>query len=197
MATLTSEESFVRDRIAWIGAEIVPHERDVRSWLRRSSLRALDEDDVIQEAYARVAATPSVQQIREPRAYFFTAVRNIVLEHLRRAKVTPIAVVADFQEAFVVDDSPDPEKIAVDRDELRRVIDMIEALPEKLRQVLWLRRVEGLSQREIARRLGVPESTVEKRAAKALRLLLSELSAAEAASAARAPPMRSTRRGWL
>jgi RNA polymerase sigma-70 factor (ECF subfamily) len=197
MATLTSEESFVRDRIAWIGAEIVPHERDVRSWLRRSSLRVLDEDDVIQEAYARVAAAPSVQQIREPRAYFFTAVRNIVLEHLRRAKVTPIAVVADFQEAFVVDDSPDPEKIAVDRDELRRVIDMIEALPEKLRQVLWLRRVEGLSQREIARRLGVPESTVEKRAAKALRLLLSELSAAEAASAARAAPVRSTRRGWL
>lgn len=187
----------MRDRIAWIGAEIVPHERDVRSWLRRSSLRVIDEDDVIQEAYARLAATPSVALIQEPRAYFFTAVRNIVLEYLRRAKVTPIAVVADFQEAFIVDDSPNPEKIVADRDELRHVVDMIQSLPDNLRQVLWMRRVEGLSQKEIARRLGVPESTVEKRAAKALRLLLAELGAAEAASAGQTEPMHAKRRGWL
>lgn len=173
-------EIIVCDRIAWIDAEIVPHESDVRGWLRRSSLPVIDEDDVIQEAYVRVAAVPSVQAIREPRAYFFTAVRNIVLEHMRRARITPISGVADFRESFIVDDGPDPETIVAHRDELRHVVRMIQALPEKQRQVLWMRRIDGLSQKEIARRLGVPESTIEKRAAKALRGLLAALNAGAA-----------------
>ena len=183
----------MRDRIAWIGAEIVPHEPDVRGWLRRSSLSVIDEDDVIQEAYARLAGGASIESIREPRAYFFTVVRNIVLEHMRRARVTPITVVVDFHHSLIVDDGPDPERIAVHRDELRRVIIMIQSLPEKPRQVLWMRRVEGLSQKEIARRPGVPESTVEKRASKALRLLLQRLGdAGEKATTA-----RPGRRAWL
>lgn len=183
----------MRDRIAWIGAEIVPHEPDVRGWLRRSSLSVVDEDDVIQEAYARLAGGVSIENVREPRAYFFTVVRNVVLEHMRRARVTPITVVADFSDSIIVDDGPDPERIAVHRDELRRVITMIQSLPEKPRQVLWMRRVEGLSQKEIARRLGVPESTVEKRASKALRLLLQRLGDADEKVATARPG----KRAWL
>lgn len=165
----------MQDPIAWIAAEIVPHETDVRQWLRRSTLRGVDVDDVVQEAYARIAASPGLAAVREPRAYFFTVVRNLALEQMRRAKVTPIAAVADLQSSFIVDEGADPERIVADRDELRQVLAMIERLPDKLKQVLRMRRIEGLPQREIARRLGVPESTIEKRAAKALKLLLAEL----------------------
>lgn len=174
----------MRESLVWIAKEVVPHEPDVRQWLRRSSLRGGDLDDVIQEAYARIAAAPNLSTIREPRAYFFTVVRNLALEHMRRAKVTPIAVVADLQSSLIVGEGADPEQIAADRDELRKVFIMIERLPEKLRQVLMMRRVEGLPQKEIARRLGVPESTVEKRSAKALRLLLADLRAGQDAGGA-------------
>ena len=161
----------MQDRIAWIGAEIVPHEPDVRGWLRRSSLSVVDEDDVIQEAYARLAGGVSIENVREPRAYFFTVVRNVVLEHMRRARVTPITVVADFSDSIIVDDGPDPERIAVHKDELRRVITMIQSLPEKPRRVLWMRRVEGLSQKEIAAQLGLSELTVQVHIVRGLRNL--------------------------
>lgn len=165
----------MQDPLAWIAREMVPHEPDVRQWLRRSSLRVVDVDDVVQEAYARVAASAHLDGVREPRAYFFTVVRNIALEQMRRARVTPITIVADFPPSIIVDEGADPETRAADRDELRQVLEMIQRLPEKLRQVLLLRRVEGLPQKEIARRLGVPESTIEKRSAKALRLLMADL----------------------
>lgn len=173
----------MQESLVWIARELVPHEPDVRQWLRRSSLRGGDLDDVIQEAYARLAATPNLSTVREPRAYFFTVVRNLALEHMRRARVTPIAIVADLQSSLIVDDGADPEQITADRDELRKVFTMIQRLPEKLRQVLVMRRVEGLPQKEIARRLGVPESTIEKRSAKALRLLLADLRTADEAGA--------------
>jgi len=178
--------------IAWIAKEVVPHERDVRQWLRRSSLRSVDADDVVQEAYARIAAAaPQLASVREPRAYFFTVVRNIALEQMRRARVTPIAAVADLQSSFVVDERAGPEQIAADRDELKHVFETIQRLPDKLRQVLLMRRVEGLPQREIARRLGVPESTIEKRSAKALRLLLAEMRADKVVA-----PLETGRRQW-
>lgn len=186
----------MQDRIAWIGAEIVPHESDVRQWLRRSSFRAVDEDDAIQEAYARIAAAPQVDAIREPRAYFFTVVRNVILEQMRRARVTPIALVADLQLSFIVDERPNPETVAADREELRQVFELIQKLPDKLRQVLLMRRVEGLAQKEIARRLGVPESTVEKRAAKALRLLLAKLSTGQVGERAEGRSATTRRRPW-
>ena len=60
-----------------------------------------------------------------------------------------------------------------------------------------MRRIEGLSQKEIARRLGVPESTIEKRAATALRLLLAALRGAADQNGAEAERLgRGKRRAW-
>ncbi len=70
--------------IAWIAAEVLPHESDIRKWIRRFGANGLDEDDVVQEAYCRLASLADTQQVRSARAYFFTTIRNIILEQLRR-----------------------------------------------------------------------------------------------------------------
>jgi len=54
-------------------------------------------------------------------------------------------------------------------EELGRLTRAIQALPERCRQVLTLRKIYGLSQREIATRLGLPESTVEAEVADGVR----------------------------
>ncbi len=65
-----------------------------------------------------------------------------------------------------------PERIAVVRDELSRVMRSIDAMPERCRDIFKLRKIEGLSQREIALRMGVSESIVENDAVKGLTLLM-------------------------
>jgi RNA polymerase sigma-70 factor (ECF subfamily) len=54
---------------------------------------------------------------------------------------------------------------------LRRLSRALDHLPPRCREVIWLRRVEGMSQREVADQLGITEKTVEKHLAKGMRLL--------------------------
>ena len=71
--------------------------------------------------------------------------------------------------------TPSPEQSTIDRDTLDHLAKAIAALPGKTREAFILRRVEGLSQREIARRMGLSENTVEKHISRGLRLLVDQL----------------------
>lgn len=73
------------------------------------------------------------------------------------------------------DEDPGPERRVSARLELERVRPLIEALPDRCREIFELRRVQGVPQREIAARLGVPEHTVEQQAIRGLKLILKEL----------------------
>ena len=68
-----------------------------------------------------------------------------------------------------------PERIAGARQELEQVRRLIAGLPDRCRRIVELRKIDGLSQRDIASRLGVSESIVENDAAKGLRLILQAL----------------------
>ena len=60
---------------------------------------------------------------------------------------------------------------------MARLSDAFDRLPDRCREVVWLRRVEELSQKEVAMRLGISEKTVEKHIAKGMRLLADALHA--------------------
>jgi RNA polymerase sigma-70 factor (ECF subfamily) len=162
------------ERAIWLGRHVLPHEPALRAWLSRRRLGGLDIDDVIQEAYTRLIAAESVAHVYDARSYTFQIAGSVVIDHLRRMKVVPIASVPDFDYLEVVSEDPSPERQAIDRDELHRLAQMIARLPGKIRDVFTLRRVHGLSQREVAHRLGLSESTVEKHMARGFLLMLEQ-----------------------
>lgn len=156
-------------RATWLGVRVFPHEAALRQWLSRRALAGLDVDDVVQETYAILAGLDSVDHIRNPRTYMFEVAKSVILQALRRSRVVTLDALAEAAEGLQVPaDQPDPERIAADRQELGRVAALIDALPPRRREVFILRKIHGLPQREIARRLGLSESTVEKHMAKAL-----------------------------
>lgn len=159
----------------WIADRILPHERDLRAWLRRRLPRALELDDIVQETYAVLADLGDVSHIANPRAYLFTAAQSVVLQQVRRAQVVSFETVAGLEHLDAVRDDVDPERHAVAGDELRRIAALILALPEKCRHAFVLRKIHGLSQREIAGRMGISENTVEKHICKGLRVLMEEM----------------------
>jgi len=165
-----------RETAQWFAAHVLPREADVRGWLR-ASLRIENEDDVIQEAYAKMFAHGGFEQIASPRAWFFAVARNIVLKQMRRDRIVRIDAVAEIDALGIVDYEPSAERAVSGRQELARVQRLIEALPERCRLIFLMRKVDGLPQREIARRLRVSENIVEKEAAKGLRLVLQGLGA--------------------
>jgi RNA polymerase sigma-70 factor (ECF subfamily) len=157
--------------IDWMGSEVLPHEADVRAWLRRT-IGPPDIEDVIQETYCLLSGLNSVDHIQNGRAYLFTTARNVVLQRVRRARIVSIETITEIDALRIDVDEPSPERIAAARRELTRVKQLIEALPERCRKIFELRKIDGLPQREVARVMGVAEYTVENDVAKGLKLIL-------------------------
>ncbi|MBM9402763.1 sigma-70 family RNA polymerase sigma factor [Gluconacetobacter azotocaptans] len=156
------------DRLEWIAKHILPHEPHLRVWLR--GLSGIEVDDIVQDTYA-ILIEADVAHIQSPRAYLFTVARNLVLQHYRRAKIISIVALADFDAQSIMEDAPPVDEVVSARQELARLHATMAELPEKCRDVLVLRRVEGWSQKQVAHHLGVSENVVEKQLARALRLL--------------------------
>jgi RNA polymerase sigma factor (sigma-70 family) len=154
---------------------VMPHEANVRAWLRHALVPPDDIDDLVQEAYCKLAALQTIDHIDRPDAYFFQIVRNLLNDQLRRARVVRIETIGELTSLSVASEEPSPERVAVATRELERVRGLIGALPERCRQVLELRKLDGLSQRQVARRLGISESVVENEGVKGMRLILSAL----------------------
>lgn len=156
----------IRGRGAWLGRYVIPHEPALRNWLRRRPVAGLDVDDIVQEVYTRLVALHSVDHIDNPRTYAFQVASSVMINHIRRLKVVAIDSVASFEHLEAADDVASPERVVVDRDELRRLEKTLASLPQRVAEVFRLRRIEGFSQRDVAQRLGLSESTVEKHMAR-------------------------------
>ena len=162
----------------WVAREVIVHEASLRSWLRRFA-HADEIDDVVQESYCRIAKLKDVSHIRNGRAYLYTTARMIMAERARRAKVVTITSSAKIEELDVHCDLPSPEHVTVASDYFDKVNSLIQCLPERCREIFRLRKLEGLSQREVATKLGVPEHTVENDVAKGLSLILKAIAEGE------------------
>lgn len=172
MGRMVSAQDYREDRVRWIASQILPHEADVRAWLRRALRGPGEVDDVVQEAYCRLSELSDHMHIENGRAYFFSTVRSIVVHGARRARIARIDAVDDAEIAALPDDAPSPERDVGARLQLRRVMDLIAALPPAYRHALEMRRLHGFSQKETARYLGVTEKVVENNALRGLRLLM-------------------------
>jgi RNA polymerase sigma-70 factor (ECF subfamily) len=167
------------DRQAWFAQQILVHEGRLRAYLRRFMKAPSDVADGIQETYARLLSLPDRElfAIRSPHAFLFTAARNLALEWGRRERKFFPGFVPDPGPTCVLDESPSAYEQLSARQELDLLSRAIAALPARCREVLILRKLYGLPQKEIAARLGITENTVEKHAANGVRLCAAYLNA--------------------
>lgn len=175
-----SDES---DRIASrVAKEILPHEGLVRNWLKRRWGNTLDIDDVIQEAYCRVASLDSIDHIDNLRSYFFRTVHAVATDIMRRAKVENFSRVTEIEWTNVLDEGPSPDRVIEAGQRLERVNDLLSRLTWTCRRVIELRRIEGLSQKDTALLMGVSESVVENHIARGLKSVLDAAAAQDAST---------------
>jgi RNA polymerase sigma factor (sigma-70 family) len=156
---------------AWFKREILREEAALMRYLRRLWPRPGDVEDLRQETYARVYESARTHRPQAARAFLFAAARNLVIDRVRRERIVTIEAVPDIDDEFVLSDELSPERRAIAREDLKRLAQAFDWLPDRCREVVWLRRVVELSQRQVAARLGISERTVEKHVAKGGRLL--------------------------
>ena len=161
-----------RERGRWLARHVLPHEALVRAKLRNMCLYGLDIEDVIQEMYAKFMTLESLDSIRFPRQYALLTARAIVVDHIRHSRVVSITSSGNLELLDVAEPEANGEERMEFRQEIQAVTAALGQLPKTCRQTLILRRVEGLSQREVAKRLNISEKTVEKHMANGVRMLI-------------------------
>jgi RNA polymerase sigma factor (sigma-70 family) len=161
-----------RERGRWLARNVLPHEALIRAKLRDMCLYDLDIEDVIQEMYAKFMAFESLDTIRYPRQYAILMARGIIIDHVRHSRVVPITSTGNLEALEIPEPFAGCDERLEFQQEIQAVAAALEELPRMCREVLMLRRVEGLPQREVARRLKISEKTVEKHMANGVRLLI-------------------------
>ena len=169
-------DQFVDDSLdAWFAREILAHEAALVRYLTRVWPTRDEVHDLRQETYLRVYEAAAKARPYASKAFLFTTARHLMADRGRRRRVISIESGWDLDALNVMVDELSPERSTEADQELRSLAKAFDLLPPRCREVVWMRRVEERSQKEVALRLGIGEAMVEKHIAKAMRRLADAL----------------------
>jgi RNA polymerase sigma factor (sigma-70 family) len=157
------------EQARWFAEQVQPHEPALRAYLLARFPSLADHDDLVQEAYTRLLRAQSAGNIHYAKAFLFTTARNAALDLFRRRRVMPMEAVTDFKALSVLEERPGVTELVDQQQELEILAEAVRALPDRCRQVIMLRYLDGLAYKEIAVQLGISPETVKVHMAKGMR----------------------------
>jgi RNA polymerase sigma-70 factor (ECF subfamily) len=153
----------------WFAENLLPHEPAVRAYLSNRFPWLQEQDDVIQESYARVLRAHESRPINHVRAFFFSTAHNAAIDLFRRRGRNEHLELGDFGELPLLDETPGAGEVMDQVLRRQTLAEALESLPERCREVVRLRFQENLSYKEIAGRLGVTTDTVKVQLGRGIR----------------------------
>lgn len=131
-------------------------------------------EDLVQEAYVRMQAyCKQGNEVRAPEAFLLRTALNLAIDVQRRER-------RNLYEAETIEDlrledlAPSPDELFAAEQRLLRMRNTLDRVSRRTRQVFFLHRLEGFSHAEIAERLGISTSAIEKHIASAVTILALE-----------------------
>lgn len=146
----------------WFVREILPLETALMQFLRRGWRNSNDVEDLCHDVFVHIYEAAKREIPHPAKPFAFAVARNLLIDRIRRENIVAIEAVADMETLGITVDEPGPDRTAIARQELRRLQAALNRLPDKWRETVVMRKIEGLSRPQIAERLGVAEPTVSQ-----------------------------------
>jgi RNA polymerase sigma-70 factor (ECF subfamily) len=145
-----------------VSTAFVQHHALLKKLVARYFSSRHDVEDVLQEAYLRAYEAETKRVVEHPTAFLLQVAKNVALTNLAKKSRQRTDYIEDVGDSidFGVEAAVDQELAAHER--LGLYCEAISTLSEKCRGVFWLRKVYGLSHAEIAVRMALSVSSVEK-----------------------------------
>lgn len=140
-------------------------------YLSRGGRSRTDVEDLRQDLYEKVCAAARNAIPNPTRPFVFTIARNLLVDRVRHEQVIAFDSVESIEDLSLAIDEPAPDRVVIARQELRRLQAALEKLPERQRNAIIMRKINGLTIREIAQRAGVANRTVEEHLTEGVRAL--------------------------
>jgi RNA polymerase sigma-70 factor (ECF subfamily) len=148
------------DTNRWFSENVQPHEPMLRAWLHSRFPSGCDIDDLVQESFMRVLQARERGVLRSPKAFLFATARNLALDQLRHRRVARTESLVEIEALAVLDEADGVSDTVALNQELALLTEAIQSLPDRCRQIFTLRKIYGMSQKDIATRLALSEHTV-------------------------------------
>lgn len=155
----------------WFIREVLPLEAALMHYLRRSWRDKAAIDDLCQDVYVRVYEAAAEQIPNPARPFVFTIARNLMIDRARREQVVSFEAITDLDALGMAIDEPGPDRTLMAREDLRRLQAALDTLPPRCREAVILKKIENLSRREIAQRMGIGEESVKQHIANGMHVL--------------------------
>lgn len=132
-------------------------------------------EDIVQEAYVRACHADQESPISSPRSFLFKTVKNLALDHVKRAESR---LSDSYSDDEVLDNAGqlffgiDPLDEAVSHEEFSLFCEAVRLLPAQCRRAFVLKKVYGYSRHEIAEHMGISENTVQTQIARGMKASL-------------------------
>lgn len=153
----------------WFSEDVRPHEPALRAYLLKRFPTLPDHDDVVQETYTRLLRARESGRLTYVKAFLFTAARNVAIDMFRRRRTITHEPLSELVELPVLEETRSVIDTLEHQQRLESLLEAVSALPERCRQVMMLRHLDGLSYKEIARQLGISPETVKVHMVKGVR----------------------------
>lgn len=163
------------------GIDLSAIQRQLKRYASRFLHKNEDIEDLVQETLTKVFESTGIRDIANARTYAFRTAHNLALNVVTRTSHQLTDYLEELLDVSMHDDGMTVEAHAIIREDFERLCEIIAKLPEQCRTVLILRKVYGLSQAEVAARLGIAVSTVEKHMASAIARCIAAQDATELA----------------
>jgi RNA polymerase sigma factor (sigma-70 family) len=151
------------------------HHDSLIKFLRRRLRTADDADDVAQETYIRMMKYQGSREIRSPSAMLFRIAVNVANDFGRAAQSRCASGHMAIEDVNLVSEVPSAERTVLADQNLDMLLDVIEKLPPKCKQVFLLSRAEGMTYAEIAEHCGISVKMVEKQISRAVAACLKKV----------------------
>ncbi len=156
---------------SWFKREVLRHEAALRRYIHRVWPYREEVYDLLQETYVRAYEAGKRSRYSVTRPFLFTTARNLMADRQRHARVISIEAVSDPDALNVLIDETTPERRLGAWQDLKRVIGALNRLPDRAREIIWLRRVDKMSNKQVAEHLGISVRTVENHLFRGMRAL--------------------------
>jgi RNA polymerase sigma-70 factor (ECF subfamily) len=157
------------DWTRWFAEHVQPHEPALRAYLSRRFPALPDHDDLVQETYVRLLRVSEPHRLVHARAFLFTIARNVAIDHVRRTRRSPVDPIDDATETTMLETAPNAAELFDHAQRHEAMLAALGALPERCREVMLLRYVDGFTAQEVAEHLGLAAATVRVHLMKGVR----------------------------
>jgi RNA polymerase sigma-70 factor (ECF subfamily) len=137
----------------------------IKAALMRRGRSVHDADDLVQEAWVRMACYERDHVVEQPDAFLMRTALNLSIDAHRTR--TGHGEEVDLEEVVLLDLSPDTETVVLAKERMARLSECLGRLSPKTRDIFLAHRIDALTYQQIAHRHGLSVSTVEKHIAKA------------------------------